>query len=229
MLFVFSMSGNTNTVLGVFWPFESEHPNGDDSAPPLPSTSSANWRVATRQGSTVDESRRLVPQICFRWPAWMLRCHSFGICDFIRVPPLDPVLRQVCERYFNSKPLLIEPGVKTGMPVHYDNPRPKWGRTASVNWRGCIRKIRRPMRHRRLRHRDDVRLRFPRGRYLGRGVICPGIGISADALLHNGTRACRAWRFLKPARVIARTQWGSSVRALLRLSRPGRMALLELL
>ena len=38
------------------------------------------------------------------------------------VPPLDPVLRQVCERYFNIKPLFIEPGIKTGMPVLYDNP-----------------------------------------------------------------------------------------------------------
>ena len=38
------------------------------------------------------------------------------------VPPLDSALRQVCERYFNTKPLFIEPGVKTGMPVLYDNP-----------------------------------------------------------------------------------------------------------
>src|SRR6202451_4929911 len=45
-----------------------------------------------------------------------------GIVISSVVPPLDPVLRQVCERYFNSKPLFVEPGIKTGMPVHYDNP-----------------------------------------------------------------------------------------------------------
>src|SRR5258708_21915395 len=45
-----------------------------------------------------------------------------GIVISSVVPPLDPVLRQVCERYFNLKPLFIEPGIKTGMPVHYDNP-----------------------------------------------------------------------------------------------------------
>src|SRR2546423_15391360 len=45
-----------------------------------------------------------------------------GIVVSSVVPPLDPVLRQVCERYFSLKPLLIEPGVKTGMPVQYDNP-----------------------------------------------------------------------------------------------------------
>jgi type III pantothenate kinase len=45
-----------------------------------------------------------------------------GIVISSVVPPLDSVLRQVCERYFNLRPLYIEPGIKTGMPVHYDNP-----------------------------------------------------------------------------------------------------------
>src|SRR4051812_50175882 len=45
-----------------------------------------------------------------------------GIVISSVVPPLDSTLRQVCERYFRRKPLFIEPGVKTGMPVHYDNP-----------------------------------------------------------------------------------------------------------
>ena len=38
------------------------------------------------------------------------------------VPPLERLLRQMCERYFGIKALFIEPGIKTGMPVHYDNP-----------------------------------------------------------------------------------------------------------
>ena len=63
-----------------------------------------------------------------------------GIVISSVVPPLDPVLRQVCERYFNSKPLLIEPGVKTGMPVHYDNPA-EVGADRIVNVVGRIRKI----------------------------------------------------------------------------------------
>src|SRR5207237_1091707 len=45
-----------------------------------------------------------------------------GIVISSVVPPLDSTLRQVCERYFKLKPLFIEPGVKTGMPVHYENP-----------------------------------------------------------------------------------------------------------
>src|SRR5437764_14550951 len=45
-----------------------------------------------------------------------------GIIISSVVPPLDSTLRRVCERYFNQKPLFVEPGVKTGMPVLYENP-----------------------------------------------------------------------------------------------------------
>ena len=45
-----------------------------------------------------------------------------GIVISSVVPPMDPTLREVCERYFGMRPLFIEPGVKTGMPVLYENP-----------------------------------------------------------------------------------------------------------
>ena len=117
MLFVLDV-GNTNTVLGVFAPAEKAQPDGDAEA--RLDRLVAHWRVATRQGSTVDEYG-----VLFRNLFSMASLEASGIRGIVIssvVPPLDPVLRQVCERYFNSKPLLIEPGVKTGMPVHYDNP-----------------------------------------------------------------------------------------------------------
>ncbi len=112
--------GNTNTVLGVFG---SE---GKGSAPvegqgePSYKRLLANWRVATSRTSTVDEYG-----VLFRNLFSMAGLKAEGIRGIVIssvVPPLDPVLRQVCERYFNLRPLFIEPGVKTGMPVHYDNP-----------------------------------------------------------------------------------------------------------
>src|SRR5580704_10279937 len=130
MLFVIDV-GNSNTVLGVFARAAKAHPDGDagtltrgtasqeDTAPRYERLV-ANWRVATRQGSTVDEYG-----VLFRNLFSMARLEASGIHGIVIssvVPPLDPVLRQVCERYFNSKPLFIEPGIKTGMPVHYDNP-----------------------------------------------------------------------------------------------------------
>src|SRR5271168_4037846 len=117
--------GNTNTVLGVFAWVAEEHPDGDsddpsDASAPRYERLVANCRVATRQGSTVDEYGVLFRNLFSM--ASLEASEIRGIVISSVVPPLDPVLRQVCERYFNSKPLLIEPGVKTGMPVHYDNP-----------------------------------------------------------------------------------------------------------
>src|SRR5579863_5378594 len=122
--------GNTNTVLGVFARAAKANPGGvaadrfhDDSSrdeSPRYDRLLANWRVATVQRSTVDEYG-----VLFRNLFSMAGFEATGIHGIVIssvVPPLDPVLRQVCERYFNLKPLFIEPGVKTGMPVHYDNP-----------------------------------------------------------------------------------------------------------
>jgi len=87
----------------------------------------AHWRVANGREATVDEYG-----VLFRNLFSMANLQVTGIQGIVIssvVPPLDPVLRQVCERYFNTKPTVIEPGVKTGMPVHYDNPRRSWRRS----------------------------------------------------------------------------------------------------
>src|SRR5271169_2031384 len=106
--------GNTNTVLGVFARAEKPHPDGDNSAPHYERLV-ANWRVATRQGSTVDEYGVLFRNLFSMASLEASAIHGIVISSV--VPTLDPVMRQVSERYFNNKPLLIEPGVKTGMPV----------------------------------------------------------------------------------------------------------------
>ncbi|HMD50065.1 MAG TPA: type III pantothenate kinase, partial [Bryobacteraceae bacterium] len=112
--------GNTNTVLGVFARVAKVHPGGDADDAPRYERLLANWRVATSRRSMVDEYG-----VLFRNLFSMAGLEAKGIHGIVIssvVPPLDPVLRQVCERYFNLRPLFIEPGVKTGMPVHYDNP-----------------------------------------------------------------------------------------------------------
>src|SRR2546429_3848182 len=112
--------GNTNTVLGVVARVAEVHPDGEQESAERYDRLVANWRVATVQTSTVDEYG-----VLFRNLFSMAGLEAKGIHGIVIssvVPPLDPVLRQVCERYFDLKPLFIEPGVKTGMPVHYDNP-----------------------------------------------------------------------------------------------------------
>src|SRR5882724_3921034 len=106
--------GNTNTVLGVFAKADKY------SAPHHYDKLVANWRVSTISAQTVDEYGVLFRNL-FSMDGLEVKTIA-GIVISSVVPPLDSTLRQVCERYFKLKPLFIEPGVKTGMPVLYENP-----------------------------------------------------------------------------------------------------------
>ena len=202
MLFVLDV-GNTNTVLGVFARAENER---SDSAAATPRYQRlvANWRVATRQGSTVDEYGVLFRNLFSM--ASLEASEIQGIVISSVVPPLDPVLRQVCEQYFNSKPLLIEPGVKTGMPVHYDNPA-EVGADRIVNAVAAFEKYGGPCVVVDFGTATTFDCVSAKGEYLG-GVICPGIGISADALFQRTARLPRV-EIRKPARVIGTNTVGS--------------------
>jgi type III pantothenate kinase len=201
MLFVLDV-GNTNTVLGVFARNESTRPEGDTI--PLYDRLAANWRVATRQGSTVDEYGVLFRNLFSMAGLEASAIHGIVISSV--VPPLDPVLRQVCERYFNSKPLFIEPGIKTGMPVHYDNPS-EVGADRIVNAVAAFEKYGGPCVIVDFGTATTFDCVSAKGEYLG-GVICPGIGISADALFSRTARLPRV-EIRKPARVIGTNTVGS--------------------
>ena len=164
----------------------------------------ANWRVATSRTSTVDEYG-----VLFRNLFSMAGLEAKGIHGIVIssvVPPLDPVLRQVCERYFNLKPLFIEPGVKTGMPVHYDNPA-EVGADRIVNAVAAFEKYGGPCVIVDFGTATTFDCVSAKGEYLG-GVICPGIGISADALFERTARLPRV-EIRKPARVIGSNTVGS--------------------
>jgi type III pantothenate kinase len=195
--------GNTNTVLGVFARADKPH-TGDSGDLPRYDRLVAHWRVATRQGSTVDEYG-----VLFRNLFSMASLEASGIRGIVIssvVPPLDPVLRQVCERYFNSKPLLIEPGVKTGMPVNYDNPA-EVGADRIVNAVAAYEKYGGPCVIVDFGTATTFDCVSAKGEYLG-GVICPGIGISADALFQRTARLPRV-EIRKPTRVIGTNTVGS--------------------
>ena len=195
--------GNTNTVLGVFGPGANSHGDGNAGTANYEELV-AHWRVATRQGSTVDEYG-----VLFRNLFSMASLQASGIQGIVIssvVPPLDPVLRQVCERYFNTKPLLIEPGVKTGMPVHYDNPA-EVGADRIVNAVAAFEKYGGPCVIVDFGTATTFDCVSAKGEYLG-GIICPGIGISADALFQRTARLPRV-EIRKPARVIGTNTVGS--------------------
>ena len=197
--------GNTNTVLGVFARVAHVHP-GDD----LTSESAryerlvANWRVGSHLTRTVDEYGIIFRNLFAIDNLEVSGVHGIIISSV--VPPLDPVLRQVCERYFNTKPLFIEPGIKTGMPVLYDNPA-EVGADRIVNAVAAFEKYGGPCVIVDFGTATTFDCVSKKGEYMG-GVICPGIGISADALFQRTARLPRV-EIRKPPRVIGTTTVGS--------------------
>ena len=200
--------GNTNTVLGVFTRAKADA--GRTAADKSPNDAPrydqllANWRVATVQTSTVDEYGVLFRNLFAMAGLEVSGMHGIVISSV--VPPLDPVLRQVCERYFNSKPLFIEPGIKTGMPVHYDNPA-EVGADRIVNAVAAFEKYGGPCVIVDFGTATTFDCVSAKGEYLG-GVISPGLGISADALFERTARLPRV-EIRKPDRVIGSTTVGS--------------------
>jgi type III pantothenate kinase len=197
--------GNTNTVLGVFAKVAKVHEGGAvETDTPQYELLVANWRVATTQTQTVDEYG-----VLFRNLFAMANLEPKGIHGIVIssvVPPLDSTLRQVCERYFNCKPLFIEPGVKTGMPVLYENPA-EVGADRIVNSVAAFEKYGGPCVSVDFGTATTFDCVSAKGEYIG-GVICPGIAISAEALFGRTARLQRV-DIRKPARVIGTTTVGS--------------------
>jgi type III pantothenate kinase len=189
--------GNTNTVLGVFSPrAEASAADRDGLA--------AHWRVSTNRVQTVDEYG-----VLFRNLFAMANLDIgkvTGIVVSSVVPPLDSTVREVCERYFHCHALFIEPGVKTGMPVQYENPA-EVGADRIVNSVAAFEKYGGPCVIVDFGTATTFDAVSVKGEYLG-GLIAPGIGISADALFQRTARLPRV-EIRRPPRVIGTNTTGS--------------------
>jgi type III pantothenate kinase len=180
--------GNTEIEVGLF-------PMREDgtAAPEL----AAQWRIATSQKHTADEYGVLMRQL-FAMQQLELNAVT-GIIVASVVPPLERLLRQMCERYFGVKALFIEPGIKTGMPVHYDNPA-EVGADRIVNAVAAYEKCKQSCVVVDFGTATTFDAVSERGEYLG-GVIAPGIAISAEALFENTARLPRV-EIKRPPKVI---------------------------
>jgi type III pantothenate kinase len=198
--------GNTNTVLGVFARVAKVDlgKGGDRDVPGRYELLVANWRVATIAIQTVDEYGVLFRNLFAMDGLEVKGIHGIVISSV--VPPLDSTLRQVCERYFNTKPLFVGPGVKTGMPVLYENPA-EVGADRIVNSVAAFEKYGGPIISVDFGTATTFDCVTAKGEYQG-GVICPGIGISADALFEHTARLPRV-DIRRPARIIGTNTVGS--------------------
>jgi len=163
--------GNTNAVPGVF--------RGADLI--------ANWRLTTARDQTVDEYGILTRDL---FTIAKLDPHEIrGVIISSVVPPLNSTLEGMAERYFHTKALFVEPGVSTGMPVHYDNPQ-EVGADRIVNSIAAFAKYGGPCIVVDFGTAINFDVVSERGEYLG-GALAPGIGISAEALFARAARLSR--------------------------------------
>jgi type III pantothenate kinase len=170
--------GNTDTEVGLF-PMR-----GDGATTP---ELAAHWRISTAHKQTVDEYGVLLRQL-FAMQGLDLPAVQ-GIIVASVVPPLERLLQQMAQRYFGVKALFIEPGVKTGMPVHYDNPA-EVGADRIVNAVAAYEKCKQSCVVVDFGTATTFDAISGRGEYLG-GAIAPGIAISAEALFERAARLPR--------------------------------------
>jgi type III pantothenate kinase len=175
--------GNTNTVLGAFEGKDLRH----------------QWRVETSQSRTYDEWGILVRQLFAAAALDAARVDAIVISSV--VPPLAFALERMAARYFGTRPLFVGPGVKTGLPILYDNPK-EVGADRVVNAVAAFHKWKRGLVVVDFGTATTFDAVSPKGEYLG-GAIAPGISISMEALFRNASKLPRV-EFVKPAHVVAK-------------------------
>src|ERR1700684_2297365 len=175
--------GNTNTVLGLYRL--------------APDELITHWRVSTLRTQTADEYGVLFLNLFAMRKVEASEVSAIIISSV--VPPLESTLRQVCERYFNLKPLFVEPGIKTGMPILVDNPT-EVGADRLVNSVAAFARYGGPCVVVDFGTATTFDMLLAKGEYLG-GAISPGLAISAEALFARAARLSRV-DIKKPAKVV---------------------------
>lgn len=176
-------TGNTHTVLGLF---EGER-------------LCADWRVATRKDATADELGALLRAL---FAGEGLQTSSVdGVVVSSVVPDWNGVLAATASRTFGRIAFFVEPGVKTGLPILYDNPH-EVGADRIVNAVAAVHRFGAPVVVLDFGTATTFDVVSPKGEYLG-GAIAPGLGISAEALFQRAARLMRV-DVRKPARIIGK-------------------------
>ena len=179
-------AGNTQTVIGLF--------DGNVLVD--------HWRIETNAQRTADELALLIQQF--------LGFHEITLGDQIDgvvvssgVPIVTVELRAMCERYFGFSALVLESGVRTGMPILYDEPM-NVGADRVANAIAAYELYGGPSLVVDFGTANTVDAVSERGEYLG-GAIFPGIAISMDALYGHAAALRRVDLSIAPRSVIGKS------------------------
>jgi len=180
--------GNTNVSLGIF-----DYPSGRGQL-------SQHWRISTRHEHTSDEVALTIRGL-FESAGRRTGEVTDAIISSV-VPPLSPIFERVCTKLFDRTPLVVGPGIRTGMPVRYENPRDV-GADRIVNAVAAFDLMGGPVIAVDFGTATTFDCVSAAGEYLG-GAIFPGIQTSMEALFERASMLHRV-EVARPRSVIGKT------------------------
>lgn len=175
--------GNTHIVLGIFFDDELVH----------------HWRIQTDRNATEDEYAMLLKNLFGHVGIRMEEITGVSISSV--VPPLKRVLHLLVRKYFGLEPLVVGPGVKTGLNIQYENPR-EVGADRIVNAVAAIEAYGPPVIIVDFGTATTFCFINEQGHYIG-GAIVPGVYVSAEALHQRAAQLTRV-EIVKPESVVGR-------------------------
>lgn len=184
--------GNSNISLGIF-----DYEKGKGKL-------SQHWRLSTHGESTSDEI-----SLTLRSLFGQEGRHAEEVTDIIIssvVPPLQPIWERAVTKLFDRETLVVGPGIRTGMPVRYDNPH-EVGADRIVNAVAAYHLFGGPIIAVDFGTATTFDCISGHGEYLG-GVIFPGVHISMEALFERASKLHRV-EIARPKSVIGKTTTGA--------------------
>ncbi|MBM7704895.1 type III pantothenate kinase [Metabacillus iocasae] len=182
MIFVLDV-GNTNTVLGVY--------DGDELK--------YHWRIETSRNKTEDEYGMTVKALLEHVGLTFSDIHGIIISSV--VPPIMFSLERMCQKYFHLKPLIVGPGIKTGLNIKYENPR-EVGADRIVNAVAGIHLYGSPLIIVDFGTATTYCYINEEKQYMG-GAIAPGINISTEALYSRAAKLPRI-EIARPSSIVGK-------------------------
>ncbi len=175
--------GNTHVVLGVFEGEQLLH----------------HWRIGTHRQDTSDESAATLRSL-FELAGVPRSSVKDAIISCV-VPPLLPIFERTCEKLLDKSPLVVGPGIRTGMPIRVENP-PEVGADRIVNAVAAIAKVGSPAIAIDFGTATTFDCVSSEGEFVG-GAIFPGVFIALEALVNRASRLSSV-EIVRPPSVIGR-------------------------
>ena len=184
MLFTIDV-GNSHTVIGIYEGERLRH----------------NWRISTVRDRTTDEYGAMLHTLLSA-EGLEHGLRPDGVVIACVVPPLNQVMEQLSQRYLHCEPLIVGPGIKTGMPILYENPK-EVGADRIVNAVAAYDRYGTACIVVDFGTATTFDYVTGKGEYVG-GAISPGLGVSMNALIEHAAKLYRV-ELVRPREAVGRT------------------------